>query len=393
MTIKELAYSAQQLLQASTGSSVKRAHIYELLAASFGFNTYAALGVDTVLAQRRPDKERIASHSAFVRGRCIELGYPPESADLVSVSLGSFLAERHTGIVRISALISQLQGKWFGPEVHPIGDSTEQFADERLDRPADRCDDGGEGDFAPLMLDALMLDGLEAAASKGNALAHYALSLIHAPDDDKDNDQGAGSPYWHAQAQQGRVLTGVEKEWADAHAARLAQEDKYARHLREAGRLGNQHALLDLAERFGDPSFFERPRHDVDADPSAVAEIAERLGRVADAKHWLSVAAEGGDTDAMLHLIEEHDRGDLARCWTWVYLSRLVGTDLSKDDHYAINEDGSEYDDDVGGPAYAAGRDGVDLDPLSAEEDAASKKAAQNLFEQIQRSAASTHRR
>jgi hypothetical protein len=44
MTIKELAYSAQQHLQASTGSSLKRAHIYELLAASFGFKSYAALG-------------------------------------------------------------------------------------------------------------------------------------------------------------------------------------------------------------------------------------------------------------------------------------------------------------------------------------------------------------
>ena len=111
----------------------------------------------------------------------------------------------------------------------------------------------------------------------------------------------------------------------------------------------------------------EVPRRDVGADPSAVAEIAERLGRVADAKHWLTVAAESGDTRAMLRLIEEYDQGDLARSWTWVYLSRLVGTDLSKDDHYAINEDGSEYDDDVGGPAYAAGRDGVDLESLSAE--------------------------
>jgi hypothetical protein len=71
-----------------------------------------------------------------------------------------------------------------------------------------------------------------------------------------------------------------------------------------------------------------------------------------------------------------------------VYLSRLVGTDLSKDAHYAINEDGSEYDDDVGGPAYAAGRDGVDLDLLSDEQDAAARQAAQGLFEQIQRAAA-----
>ncbi len=180
----------------------------------------------------------------------------------------------------------------------------------------------------------------------------------------------------------------MEKEWADAHAARLTRADKYARHLREAGRLGNQHSLLDLAERFGDPSFFDRPRHDVDADPTVVAEIAERLGRVADAKHWLTVAAESGDTDAMLRLIEDHDQGDLARCWTWVYLSRLVGTDLSKDAYFAINEDGSEYDDDVGGPAYAAGRDGVDLDPLSADQDLAVRQAAQRLFDQIQQATA-----
>lgn len=163
-----------------------------------------------------------------------------------------------------------------------------------------------------------MLDGLEAAASKGNAPAHYVLALIHTPDDDEDTNRGTGSSYWHSQARQGRVLTGVEQEWAEAHAARLTQADKYAHHLREAGRLGNQHALLDLAERFDDPSFFELPRHDVDADPSAVAEIAERLGRVADAKQWLTVAAESGNTDAMLRLIEEHDQVDLAQCWTWV---------------------------------------------------------------------------
>lgn len=383
MTIKELAYSAQQRLQASTGSSFKRAHIYELLAASFDFNSYAALGVDAVLTQQRPDDKHFASHSAFVRRRCIELGYPPESADLVSVTLGAFLAERQIAVVRISALISQLRGDWSSLDDHPIGDDTEQFGDEQDDRLAPRWSDDDEGDFAPIML-----DGLEAAASKGNALAHYALALIHATPDEEDADRRTGSSYWHSQAQKGRVLTGVEKEWADAHAARLTQAEKYARHLREAGRLGNQHALLDLAERFGDPSFFEHPHHDVGAYPSAVAEIAERLGRVADAKHWLTVAAESGDTDAMLRLIEEHDQGDLARCWTWVHLSRLVGTDLTKNAHYAINEDGSEYDDDVGGPAYVAGRDGVDLDPLSAEQDAAAREAAQDLFEQIQQTAA-----
>jgi hypothetical protein len=228
----------------------------------------------------------------------------------------------------------------------------------------------------------ILLDGLAAAASKGNALAHYALALIHAPDDEDDPD--AGSSYWYSQGQQGRVLTGVEKEWAEAHEARLAQAEKYSRHLREASRLGNQDALLDLADRFDDPSFFEQSRHGVDADPAAIAAIAERMGRTSDAKDWLTLAAERGDTDAMLQLIEEHDQGDLQRCWTWVYLSQLVGTDLTRDAHYAINEDGSDYDDDVGGPAYVAGRDGVDLEPLAPAQDAAARLAAQKLFDQIE---------
>ena len=143
-------------------------------------------------------------------------------------------------------------------------------------------------------------------------------------------------------------------------------------------------STLDLADRFDDPSFFEQSCHDVDADPAVVADIAERMGRPADVRHWLTIAAENGDTDAMLQLIEEYDHGDLQRCWTWVYLSQLVGTDLSQDAHYAINEDGSDYDDDVGGPLYVAGRDGVDLEPLAPEQDTTARLAAQKLFEQIE---------
>lgn len=367
MTIKELAYSAQQHLQASTGGSFKRAHVYELLAASFGFNSHAAFGVDTVLTELRQNDRRVVPQSALIKRRCIELGYQPDTVILASSALESFLAERQIGVASISSLVSRLRGE-----------SSSQ--DEELEYDEDELFDPTDEAFGPILL-----DGLAAAASKGNALAHYALALIHAPDDEDDPD--AGSSYWYSQGQQGRVLTGVEKEWAEAHEARLAQAEKYSRHLREASRLGNQDALLDLADRFDDPSFFEQSRHGVNADPAAIAAIAERMGRTSDAKHWLTLAAERGDTDAMLQLIEEHDQGDLQRCWTWVYLSQLVGTDLTRDAHYAINEDGSDYDDDVGGPAYVAGRAGVDLEPLAPAQDAAARLAAQKLFEQIEQNA------
>jgi hypothetical protein len=99
----------------------------------------------------------------------------------------------------------------------------------------------------------------------------------------------------------------------------------------------------------------------------------------------LTVDAEAGDVDAMRELIEVHDRDNLPSCWKWLYLARLVGIDLSESAHHLINDDGSEYDDDVGGPAHVAGYDGVDLVALDAIQDAAARQAADELFRRIGR--------
>ncbi|MFT3756078.1 MAG: hypothetical protein QM769_09035 [Pseudoxanthomonas sp.] len=362
MKIKELAYSTQQQLQASTGVSFRRTHIYELLAASFGFNSHAAFGIDTLLVRHRPGGSRSVLRDALIRRRCMELGYQPDIATSVVSILKSFLAEQQIGAVSLSSLISYLRDEW------PIQDDEPGYDEEHL--------------FGAVheMCDPILLDGLGTAASKGNASAHYALALIHSPDD--ENAPNAMNSYWYLQGQQGHVLKGAEKEWAEAYESRMVNMEKCRLHLKEAGRLGCQDALLDLADRFGDPSFFEQPRCDVDADPAEVAAVAKRMGRTADVIRWLTLAAEGGDTDAMLQLIEEYDHDDLLRCWTWVYLSQLVGMDLTQDAYVAINEDGLDYDDDVGGPAYVAGRGGVRLEQLAPAQDAAARLAAQKLFEQ-----------
>ena len=377
MTIKELAFAAQLHLKVKTRGVFKRAHVYELLAASFGFNSYAAFGVDTVFTELRADDNRVPLQSALITRRCMELGYQPDKAVLVPAALESFLAQRQIGVASISSLIRCLRGGSPNQDDYFAGDANMLFSDDQDDLfdPADNSEFG-----------QILVGALEAAASKGHALAHYALALINDPDNE-DEEPDAGSSYWHSQGQQGRVLIGVEKEWAEAFEAGLTRTEKYLRHLREAGRLGNQHALLDLADRFDDPFFFEQSHRDVGADPAAVAAIAERMGRSADAKHWLTIAAERGNTDAMLQLIEEHDKDDLLRCWMWVYLSQLVGTDLAEDAYHAIAEDGSDYDDDVGGPAYVAGRDGANLDRLSTEQDAVARLAAQEVFDRMQRSA------
>jgi hypothetical protein len=94
MTIKEFAYSTQQHLQASTKGTFKRTHIYELLAASFGFNSYAALCANSVFTDVSMPTQLPAKHRLIIRSRCVDMGYPADVADAVSYALPDFLTER-----------------------------------------------------------------------------------------------------------------------------------------------------------------------------------------------------------------------------------------------------------------------------------------------------------
>ena len=377
MTIKELAYTAQQHIQAKTSTQFKRAHIYELLAATFGFNSYAALCADAVLTAHSLSERRPSKYGDQVRKRCLEIGYLPTIANVVASTLPALMTEHQIGVVRIADLVVHLR--------YEAGLQDDMFDEDDQEAWIDGEDDRRE--FSKALLSPLLLDGLTSAADKGNASAHYALALIHSPQDDEIDGSGVGSGYWYAQEMSGRVLSGVEKEWADAHAARMANEEKSVRHLRVAAKLGNPDALLDMAERFDDPAFFEQTIDDVNADPAWIAEIAERLNRPNDARKWLTEAAELGDTEAMRRLIDRYDHDDPLRSWTWVYLAELLETDLTSDEYEALHENGEPYDDDVGGPMFVDGRDGVTLDPISAELEAAARRAAQKIFDEIERSA------
>lgn len=375
MTIKQLAFNAQQHLQANTGTTFKRSHVYELLAASFGFNSYASLCAEYVFTQggltsRRPDK-----HCGSVGRRSLELDYLSETALQLAQTLPTYLTDQEIGVIRIADLVAHLRYE------------SNRMADHEFDEFDEDADD--EAAYGPWfdresLATPILVEGLVAAAEKGDADAHYALALIFAPSDDPNDEPSAGSDYWYNEERNGRELTGVEKEWADEYAAMLRSSAKYEQHLRAAGALGHEAALLEMAERFGDPAFFEQlTDFSTDIDAVHAADVAEHLGRRKDAWHWRTIAAQQGDTEAMRELIEGYDRLDLQQCWTWVYLAELIGTDLAKDEYRAINEDGSDYDDDVGGPAYVGGRGGVELDPLDANQDAAARQAAATLYQAI----------
>lgn len=369
MTIKELAHSAQKQLQSSTTVAIKRTHVYELLSAAFGVDSWAAFGFTAVLTTPKYPPLDYQVDTASIRKRGLELGYPTDVATKASSELAIILKSLNVCVIGITRLLDRLRGlSLAGTDHQPPSVTLDTLGDEWY---------ATESLASPLLMECL-----QASASKDVADAHYALALLHATDEYED-DASAGSDYWYNQAQQGRLLTGVEKEWADAYAARLESDKTYEHHLREAARLGSPHALFDLATHYEEPDFFERDITAVNADPSEIAEIAFSLGREEDGKRWLTKAAESGDINAMRELIEGPDANDLQRCWTWIYLAELHGTDLTEDNHYAINEDGSRYDWEVGGNAFVGGEDGMDLPALPDSEDKAARSAAEALFNRV----------
>ena len=221
MTMKKLAYSVQKQLQASTGVSFKRAHVYELLAASFGYSSYAGLGGEAVFTERSFSSRRPKTNALLVHERCLGLAYGSSVAKLVADSLPAFLTDSEIGIIKLADLVAYLQ---VGAS-SPGDDEGEMSAGEGDDWNVE--DDRGVDSLA--LTSPILLEGLESAAQRGHALAHYALALIYGSDED-GQERETGSAYWYERAKSGWILSGVEKEWADAHALTLSQAEKHEQH-------------------------------------------------------------------------------------------------------------------------------------------------------------------
>ena len=333
MTIKNTAYSTHQKFKNLTSPPLKLSHVYELYAASLGFNSYASLKSEVILT--KIDDFTVANQDAILQ-RAFALGYK------------KFPALELARIMEFEGLCAL------------------SFID--LAKKLKEGEHYIEDDLGQLL------------ANETNAWANYCLALHY---ENSSEDDQTGSDYWYNQLQTGRQLSSVEQTFALEYKQQLANKNKYEFHLRKAASLGCDMALLDLAKKFDDATFFNSNYQNVSSDPMKIAGIAKNLGRFKDQHHWLSVAAEKGDVEAMRELIESFDNKNLTQCWTWIYLSQLLGKDLTKDNYYAIHEDGSDYDDDIGGALYGVGVDGIDLDKLDVQSDELAKSAANEIFKRL----------
>ncbi len=406
------ARQAQTHLQTIAGAdraNVKRSHVYELMAAALGLSSHAALKARGLLCPL-PSQPLLAHYGNLHPGPCAAraeaLGMPRERCGPLAKALCADMAAQALGLVPWEDMLETLlSGSRELYRETPRDDAYYEALEAALQNDPHAWPEDPE----PLRLNSpFVCQALQKAAEQGEGRAHLALGLLiergarvdagHQDGDDDEDDEdmddvpdSRAALYWYERQQKGEVLTGVELEWAEGYAERVQRRAAASRegaarsssardHFNAAAALGQHDALLLLADRYGDDSFFDLQAPQVRADPLWIAELAQRVGRYEWTPAWLTLAAEHGDMRAMRELMESWHADDPLKVWTWFHYAKLLGTDLTQGDYEAIHEDGSSYDDDVGGPMFVDGVDGVELPTADETVRQEALRAAHSLF-------------
>lgn len=378
MNIKQYAFQVHAHFRAQGSTSLTRSQIHELLAAAAGFSTHAAFHHQATWCDVAWRDTGLVVDGGRIIQRCLQFGISPEEAKRVAPCLANFLEASGYAPVRFDEILAALasdKDEWMEIDEResPVVDTwISTILISRMQQDFDAL----RGELP------LLLEGLEAAAARGVAAAHLATAYVldaygDLPEEDghrfgrelRRRGQWSTEPVSFAE-----IAEGIDSF------TRIVAKHRY--HLLEAARGKDRRALLLTAERYGDPGVLELEPSD-DMDPYEMADLADANGRPELAYQWLAIRARSGDVGAMRTLIEDRDESPF-RAWVWMHLSRMLGRDLSQDRFEAINEFGRPYDDDVGGPAYVGGDDGIELEPLAADENKRAEEEAAQLFAEIE---------
>jgi hypothetical protein len=379
MTIKQYAFRAHAYLRTQGFASLTRSQVHELLAAAAGFATHAAFHHQAAWCDVAWRDTGLTPVSDRVVHRCLHFGMPPAVAERVAQALVSFVDSSGYAPVRFEELIAALAS-----DEDAWADTDEAGSDVGADWVSaeliSRIQHGVDALLGEL---PLLLEGLEAAAARGVSAAHLATAYMLEPYVDlPDEDDRRFGRELRRRGQWSTEPVSFATIAADTLSSFAQLVAKHRYHLLAAARSGDRRAMLLTAKRYGDPGALELEPSD-EMDPCDMADLADIHGRPELSYRWLTVLARDGDVSAMQELIE--GRGETPfRAWVWMHLSRMLGGDLSQDRHEAVSENGAPYDDDVGGPAYVGGDDGIELAPLAAEENSRAQEEAAQLFAAIE---------
>lgn len=352
MNIKTLVHQLHHALDTTFNVDLPRSHLYEGLAAAFGHTTYASLCAGSVLDEGHSTSPFDA---AAIQTRLMGLGADARAASVAAEQLVALAASAGLCVVDLRDFIRRLVGG---------NQSGRSWADENL-----RLED----------LSEMLRESLTSAAERGNGIAAYAVArlLSNAMEDDEAPRGG----YWYQQMKAGQPLKPHEQEFATEYAEWMEARSRYERYLTMAARGKVADACIDAALLFDDPVWLNDCDPGLLLAPMNALEALDHHGRRDLASQACRRAALGGDPEAIELMIAEYDAGSAVRAWGWIYFaeSRDIELDGLEPRAYAVHEDGSSYDDDVGGPMYAVEDEGLRPAPLALSEDAQARDFASQL--------------
>jgi hypothetical protein len=172
MTVKDLAYTVQRHIQDVIGTDFKRSHAYELLAAAYGFRTFASIQTEWVFSGPALCERWPSENASNVRTRCRDLGLSAAHAESIAHSLPKYLELNQFGITKISTLYANLLQRF--PE---FSADSEDYEDE--DEWQEALEDH-ELLLSEIAKSDLLFDEVSRAAERGVQFAQESLELIQA---------------------------------------------------------------------------------------------------------------------------------------------------------------------------------------------------------------------
>lgn len=347
--LSSTAHAVLQQLKTQNSVSPTRAQILELLAAYFGYKTYAAFKADSAISEeklRAAILDRVASNARLAT-RLLELSLPESLANQVT-----------------QCIIQQLQTDKLEPKISLL--LIAQYLQIAVGRvKLDKKERKAGYDFLAKSHDA------ECVLLRYVWQSHE-LQRSHV----YNADYSGASAYWYQQRQAGAQLSAAASQWANAYEQRLAAEKRQQ----------------DFLSAFADTTLAKPNAIEVigqNAEPNFCCQL--------DATYLLSLF-ESLPVDSMdddfyydWHYLETLQRPyheslvELAEgidnpieLWAWHLFGLSQGIDITASNYRLVNSDTGEEWDEYG-PAEPVGYDGITLPSITDSQKQDAKLMAERM--------------
>lgn len=338
MTIKQFVFDVQQSLQAEYGFPIKRSQVYELIAASFGHQSYASLKSKSILLSGATWNSKLNIHAIELRAQ--QLNFNDIHLTQLARKLSALIENKKIINVLIEPLFNAKSLDWARKRFH---DSRVGIVDdEPLNSPEDALLlELVKGDVSsPIYIEALQ--HLKEYAKSGGRHHHvylYQLLEMHA---DFDCVKSKNDEFLYLRKLNGDVLTGPELEIAECYEVKLFCHNQWLHHVCEAAKTGYTDAIYLIGQTGLDKKIYSVLPSVVRCSIS-IALLAEKQGLHDEAHRWWTHAALQGYIEAMHTLVKRYDSADVYRCWVWLYLADKCGVDITKEHDLEVYLGGEQY--------------------------------------------------